>query len=123
MSQKVGSGGAEASNMRWVSTVVQCGCRAAATDKSQKGTDHPPKDEVRVGHKVRYALEHAPRLQHERRECDLGEVHADSGGGVRHDDGQWVVRTGGRRMGRLGRGAHLSCEMSDRMIEPSSSSL
>ena len=61
--------------------------------RSQKGTGHPPKDEVRVGHKVRYALEHAPRLQHERRECDLGEVHADSEGGGRHD-GQRVSQVG-----------------------------
>ena len=62
--------------------------------RSQKGTGHPPKDEVRVGHKVRYALEHAPRLQHERRECDLGEVHADSMMFVRGDiaEGEAVRR-------------------------------
>ena len=27
-----------------------------------------PKDEVGMGHEIRYALQHTPRLQHERRE-------------------------------------------------------
>lgn len=30
-----------------------------------------PKDEVRVGHEICYALQHTPRLQHERREGDF----------------------------------------------------
>ena len=66
-------------------------------------------------HEIRYALEHAPGFEDEGREGDFVEVHADSGGGF---VSRRVV------LGQAhGRGAHRSCEMSDRMIEPSSSSL
>jgi hypothetical protein len=65
-------------------------------------------------HEVRYALEHAPGFEDEGREGDFVEVHADSGG-------RFISRRIGR--GQTHVGAHRSCEMSDRMIEPSSSSL
>lgn len=38
-----------------------------------------PKDEVWVGHEIRYTLQHTPRLQNKRRESDFVQVHADSG--------------------------------------------
>jgi hypothetical protein len=56
-----------------------CGVRTGAALRPH-GMRDPPKDEVRMGHEVRYALEHAPRLEDECWEGDLGEIHADSGG-------------------------------------------
>jgi hypothetical protein len=41
---------------------------------------YAPKDEIRMRHEVRYALEHAPGFEDEGREGDFVEVHADSGG-------------------------------------------
>jgi hypothetical protein len=63
MSRKVGSGGRN--RAACVELVVHaCAAlhAAAANAAYKKRRTHPPKDEIRMGHKVRYALEHAPGL-------------------------------------------------------------
>ena len=79
-----------------------------------------PKYEVGVSHEIRYAFEHTPWLEDERWKGDLREVHADSA-----EWGFWSQRVGwGQSVAvRSEGGAHLSWEIRDKIIEPSSSSL
>jgi hypothetical protein len=65
-------------------------------------------------HEIRYALEHAPGFEDEGREGNFVKVHADSGE---------LVVSRRSRTSVTRRGPNRSCEISDRMIEPSSSSL
>ena len=96
MSAKVGP--EEQKRVARIGLVVHAGAARQPTriiNTIQEGDGHPPKDEIRMGHKVRYALEHAPRLQDERREGDLGEVHADSADGcATHEGCMWTVGSG-----------------------------
>lgn len=79
------------------------------------GEGYVPKDEVGVGHEVGNALQHTPRLQNKGGESDLGEVHANSRG--ERDDVQYeIISYDGMRR-------HLSCEISDEIMDPSFSSL
>ena len=92
--------------------VARCGIR---------GEEDLPEYEVRMSHEVRYAFEHAPGLEDKRWKGDLREVHADSREWVGHRRGSGV----GHRSVAAGseKDAHLSWEMRDNIIEPSSSSL
>ena len=70
-----------------------------------------PEDEVQVGHEVCDAFEHTPRLEYEGGEGDFVEIHADPGHEVSIDRVSTLLET------------HLSCEMSEEIIEPSCVSL
>lgn len=73
-----------------------------------------------MGHEVGDALEHAARLEDEGRERHTRQIHADSGGG------RLAGGSGGEKRGardEAPRKTHLSCEMSDMMMDPSFSSL
>jgi len=103
----VGGGNYVLEHMR----VPRCGIR---------GEEDLPEYEVRMSHEVRYAFEHAPGLEDKRWKGDLREVHADSRVGWSPEGvgvGYWSVAAGSEK------GAHLSWEMRDNIIEPSSSSL
>jgi hypothetical protein len=52
--------------------------RRAEEREKVRERGHAPEYLVGVSHEIRYAFEHAPRLEDERRKGDLREVHADS---------------------------------------------